>query len=463
MRKKLMLHYFLSFIFACLIIVIINIWFMRSNVYKEGALYNYHPEKYLEPYKEQIYLDDGKVKLSEEGINELNKNNSGIQILDSENREVYEYNKPKDLPSYYSNVGLFKLFGNEDGTPFLDEIKLGETTYTYILFLDSNIIKRTTFVYDAPLIEQSHKFPILITLNILVLIIMSFLFTLRIVKPINRIIDRIIHLSEGDYSNYKVKKSIYYNVESNLNQLGEKLLRNEEERKELEIMREEWISNISHDIKTPLTSIIGNAEIMGDTDYPLDDSSRAKYCTTIIKKGEYIKNLVEDLNLSARLKNGSLELKKKRVNIVSLIRHVLIDIINDEKYPHDNITFNYKEEDLFVELDEGLIKRVFVNLIINSFIHNNSDVQVNIMIQKNTNNVEIVVEDNGKGVNEKELLSIFKRYYRGTNTRKKTEGSGLGMAIAHDIIVAHNGKIQAFSEEGKGLRTKILLGPINNS
>ena len=68
-----------------------------------------------------------------------------------------------------------------------------------------------------------------------------------------------------------------------------------------------------------------------------------------------------------------------------------------------------------------------------------------------------LIEDNGKGVSEEELNHIFKRYYRGTNTRNKTEGSGLGMAIAHDIVKVHGGQIEAVSQAGEGLKVSILL------
>ena len=111
-----------------------------------------------------------------------------------------------------------------------------------------------------------------------------------------------------------------------------------------------------------------------------------------------------------------------------------------------------------LELDEGLIKRVFINLITNAFIHNSNDVKVKIDIQKlDSGNVYISIEDNGKGVSEDELNNIFKRYYRGTNTSKKIEGSGLGMAIAHDIIKAHGAEIKAIGKLGDGLKIEILF------
>ncbi|MGG7099126.1 sensor histidine kinase [Clostridium sardiniense] len=457
MKGKLLAHYAVSFILACSIIVIINIAFMRSNIYKEGVLYNYHPEETISEFKDYLYLSKGnKVLVNNDGIKFLEENNAGLQILDENNNEVYNYNKPNIAPSNYSNVSLINMYNDDNKTLFLDEKTLGDNVYTYLLFLDSNEVKRVTYVYDSKIIEKAHKFPTLIVMNVVLVLIISFLYTLRVTRPISRIADKILNLSNGIYSKRKVKLGIYYEVETCLNQLEDRLQSNEREREKLENMREEWISNISHDIKTPLTSIIGNAEIMEDTEYEIDDETIKKCCSTIINKSEYIKTLVEDLNLSTRLKNNALVLNKEKINIVSLIRHVVIYIINDEKYSHSNISFNYSDEEILLELDEHLIKRVFVNLIINSFVHNSNDVKININIQKlNDNNVNILVEDNGRGVSEEELNNIFKRYYRGTSTSRKIEGSGLGMAIAYDIVKAHGGNIYVTSKLGKGLKINI--------
>ncbi|MGL4913363.1 MAG: sensor histidine kinase [Romboutsia sp.] len=458
MKGKLIIYYSVSFILACLVIVFINVAFMRSSIYREGALYNYHPEKMISSFKNYIYEHNENILVNEEGLNILDKNNIGMQILDGNNNEVFSYNKPIIAPAKYSNTSLINMYSNRDETLFVDEVNIDNGEYTYLLFWDSDKIKRVTYSYDVKLVEKAHRFPTLITINTILILIISFLYTLKITKPINRITNKIFNLSNGDYSRYKAKAGIYYEVEESLNQLSDRLSNNEEEREKLEVMREEWISNISHDIKTPLTSIIGNAEIIEDTEYEIDTKTIRRCCTTIINKSEYIKTLVEDLNLSTRLKNNNLTLNKKQVNIVSLIRHVLIDIINDEKYNDHNIRFTYSDSDIFLQLDKDLINRVFVNIIINAFVHNNSDVKINIDIQnRNNGNIEVTIEDDGKGVSEDELNNIFRRYYRGTNTKKKIEGSGLGMAIAHDIIKVHGGDINATSKLGSGLKITIVF------
>ena len=459
MRWKLIFHYSLSFIIAGLIIFIINIGFMRSNIYREGGLYNFHPEEIISSFKGYIYLNENKnIEVTNEGLEFLKENSIGLQILNEKNEEVFQYDKPKIAEESYSNVTLINIYNREEETLFLEEKKLDDITYTYLLFFNPEKIKRVSYTYDVELVDKAHQFPVLIALNVILITLIGLFYTLKITKPINSIINRIMDLAKGCYSRNHSAKGIYYKVEKCINELSNRLEKNEEERKKLEELKEEWISNISHDIKTPLTSIIGNAEIIADTDYELQDEERVKCCLKIISKSEYIKTLVDDLNLSTRLQNNTLVLKKKKINIVSLIRHVVIDIINDEKYHENNIDFVYSHEEIMMEVDEKLIKRVFINIIINAFVHNNEDIKIKINIQKVPGDkVEISVEDNGKGVSEEEIKHIFKRYYRGTNTRNKIEGSGLGMAIAHDIIKIHGGEIEAKQSKEGGLTVNILL------
>ncbi|MGL5416353.1 MAG: sensor histidine kinase [Clostridium sp.] len=465
MKGKLIFHYLCSFIGAGLFILIINIGFMVFNLYilnDRENIFNYYPTELMDKIHQNISIKQKKVSIDREGIDLLNKNRAGLQILNSENREIFKYNITGEVPTIYSNRDIIEAYKNNSSTLFLEErVEEGEN-YSYLLYLKDGLIKRVSLTYDSKAITKIHRFPLLIIVNILVVLIISFLYTLKLTKPINRIVEKIFNLSKGKYESRILDESIYLKVEEGLNELGERLDSNEKEREKLEEMREEWISNISHDIKTPLTSIIGNAEIIGDINYELDNERRIKSSNTIINKSHYIKSLVEELNLSARLKNNSLILNKKKINIVSLVRHVVIDIINDEKYEKTNINFKYSEEEIFLEIDENLINRVFINLLINAIIHNdkNVDINVNINNDKNTNynvsdNINIIIEDNGKGIKAEELNHIFERYYRGTNTKNKIEGSGLGMAIAHDIIRAHNGEIKVTSELNKGMKIEI--------
>lgn len=471
MRNKLTIHFFLSLVLAIIAMFIISIVCIIVSIYDmdvTGNLnFSYAPSELMDEVKDSINLSaENNIYIDEYGVKILEDNNVKLQIIDSNNYEVYSYKKPDDIPIRYSNVTLLEIYNSENKTVYLDEKELGGEIYTYLLFFDSQKIKRLTVTYDEKFLYELHELPIMLGINVIMVLTINliltlgicFLYSLKITKPINTIINRLVDLSKGKYSVKDVKKGIYTDVESSLNELSQRLYNNELERNKIDSIREEWISNISHDIKTPLTSIRGNSEIMATREYEIDDESRVKYSNIIINKADYIKTLVEDLNLSTRLKSCNIQLNRKPINIISLIRHIIIEFINDNVYEDAYINFICEEEEIIINADENLIKRVFINLIVNAFIHNDYKVTINVsVLRKNKNGVVISICDNGKGVLEEDLKYIFERYYRGTNTRLATEGSGLGMAIAHDIIKAHDGNIDARSNKGEGMVIKIDL------
>lgn len=240
-----------------------------------------------------------------------------------------------------------------------------------------------------------------------------------------------------------------------MNILSSKLEANEKERIEIQNMRRDWIANISHDIKTPLASIKGYAELM-DGSYDLTEGEVKKYAEIIEEKSDYLKNLVEDLNLTMKLEDNKEIMNIKQVNIVSLVRETVIEVLNDPLYKHSNVEMHSVEDDIELELDEKLMKRAISNLVYNSLIHNEKKVDIVIEIQK-SDLVEIIISDNGKGICEEDIGKVFDRYYRGTNTGEAHKGSGLGMAIVKDIVLSHNGQIDLLSKENKGVKVYIKL------
>ena len=173
-------------------------------------------------------------------------------------------------------------------------------------------------------------------------------------------------------------------------------------------------------------------------------------------KSDYIKELVDDLNLSMKLKNNKSILKKEKVNIVSLVKNSVIDILNDSKYSKIDIKFECSEDKIFIDIDKVLIQRVLNNLIYNSLVHNDENISIVVSVYKNEK-THISISDNGKGISENDLENIFNRYYRGTNTGEVHKGSGLGMSIAKEIVNAHNGDITIKSVLGEGTDINITL------
>nr|WP_264760844.1 HAMP domain-containing sensor histidine kinase [Aneurinibacillus migulanus] len=222
-------------------------------------------------------------------------------------------------------------------------------------------------------------------------------------------------------------------------------------------MRDEWVTNLSHDIKTPLASIQGYGEVLADPEYDITVDERRKYAEIIVDKTRYMESLLDDLRLTYQLKNHLLPLNKKEGNIVETLREIIIDLLNDPQYESHKVEFLPKCEQVFLVFDHGFLTRAFTNLIYNAVIHNSQDTRVQIQVTERETAVEIIVEDNGRGIEKEEVEKLFTRYYRGTNTNERHQGSGLGMAIAKQIIEAHQGTIEVKSQVGEGTRICILF------
>ena len=194
-------------------------------------------------------------------------------------------------------------------------------------------------------------------------------------------------------------------------------------------MREEWIGNISHDIKTPLASIQGYAEMMKDPEYQFSQDEIRDYAGIIERKSIYLRDMIEDLNLSTRLRNKELILNKKHINIVSLVRNAVIDTLNNPSYSDRDIDFGSSHEVIQVEVDDILIRRAISNLIYNAIVHNREDVAIKVQVEKTEGHILIRVEDNGKGIKEEELGRIFDRYFRGRIRENSIKDRGLAWLL----------------------------------
>ena len=304
--------------------------------------------------------------------------------------------------------------------------------------------------------EESFKYHISIIIFVLILMtIVAYIFSRSLVKPMVSVVEDIDDLKNGIYENKKNKQGIFKEVSKNINNLSIILKENEIERKEADKAKEEWIANISHDLKTPLSSIKGYAQLLNGDQYEINIDEAKRYGNAILDNSNYIQDLVNDLSLVYKLKNKVLPINFKEENLINLVQESIIDLLNNIKYSDREINFNYHDENIRLNCDKKYLKRAINNLIINSLEHNSKDTIVDVFVLKKENNINIIVEDNGQGIRKEDLKNIFNRYYKGVNTSSASNGSGLGMAIAKEVIESHNGSINIESEVGVG--TKIII------
>ncbi len=238
------------------------------------------------------------------------------------------------------------------------------------------------------------------------------------------------------------------------------ILRDITEQQKLDTMQKEFVANVSHELKTPLTSIKSYTETLlgGNVD---DEKTKREFLHVIEAEADRMSELVKDLlSLSALdMKRTVLNFRKHQVAdlINSTVEKVLI-AANDKKH-------TIKKEIIYqgkAVFDFDKIQRVLINVLMNSVKYTDPGGEITIYATKNKGNIQIKVADNGMGIPEKDLSRIFDRFYRVDKARsRKMGGTGLGLAIAKEIVAAHNGEIQINSTAEKGTEVVIEI-PLNS-
>lgn len=222
----------------------------------------------------------------------------------------------------------------------------------------------------------------------------------------------------------------------------------EEELKELNRLKSEFLSNVSHDLRSPLTSIKGIISSLLQKDIELDEATSEMLLTGISEETDRLSSLVTNLLNMSRLEAGSWEPDKERCYITDIINEVL----ERQKWTNKNHNFLLEAESDLPEIyaDYGQIKQVLINLLENAAAYSEEGTDITIKVKVVNDLVEVSISDIGIGISQEDLTRIFDKFYRGDQRRQKPGGTGLGLAICKAIIHDHGGEIWAESKVGKG-------------
>lgn len=220
--------------------------------------------------------------------------------------------------------------------------------------------------------------------------------------------------------------------------------------------KEEWIAGVAHDLKTPLSVIISNISLATEK---ITDKELLKYLDTSLIESNYIQNLLNDLNIFARLTNDDLQLNKELIDIVPFFRNIVIQIINQEIW--ENFIFEFEADNNLIDkkmsIEKNFISRVIHNIIYNSVLHNHVGCDIEITLKLLSENYfTITIKDNGVGTSPERLRNINeieKFEFDISGVRR----SGMGLKISKQIVEAHNGKLSFTSKKGEYFQTIITL------
>ena len=296
----------------------------------------------------------------------------------------------------------------------------------------------------AILDSMSQKAMIYCWLIMIVLFIVAFLYSKRMVKPLKAIITSIHHVSDG-YMDDEVNIQGYTEIEKISDSFNEMLGR----MKTLEESRQEFVSNVSHELKTPITSIKVLADsLLNQPDAPVE--LYREFMADINEEIERENNIISDL-----LSLVKLDKKTGEMHIATVSINELLEIILKRLKPiamKRNIELVYESfRSVLAEVDEVKLSLAISNLIENAIKYNIDDGWVRVSLNADHKYFYIKVADSGIGIPESAQGNIFDRFYRVDKARaRQTGGTGLGLSITKNVVLMHNGALKVYSQENEG-------------
>jgi len=290
-------------------------------------------------------------------------------------------------------------------------------------------------------------FLFLILASIVLFVIIFHLLTHRITRYIQDITGSIQKIAQGDFSTrLEVQDENEFSIiAQNLNVMALDLKLAKEKEKKAENTKNELITNVAHDLRTPLTSIIGYLDIL-NTKPDITEEERKKYMDIAYNKSKRLESMINDLFSFTKLTYGNMPIKQDMLDVVKLLEQQIEEFyLTFEDY---NLVCEFKayEPNAYVLGDGAMIARAFENLISNAIKYGKDGKIVKVITKKEANFIKVSVINYGSVIPKEDLPYIFDRFYRVEQSRAEVSGgTGLGLSIAKGIIEKHGGRIEARS------------------
>lgn len=312
---------------------------------------------------------------------------------------------------------------------------------TYALFMRPDI---------KMLFNELHLlFAWMLLITIVLSIVFVFISTKLLVNPISKLKEATNELSTG---NFAVELDI--NRADEIGELAQDFTYMAKQLEKLDVMKNEFIENVSHDIQTPLSNIKGYSNLLGESTLTKDEKNR--YVSIINNEINRLSNLTKQLLLLASLDQQENLMHKTKFSLVEQLKKVMHYYqweINEK-----NIMLSYSLSNVYITGDQALLHSVWENLLTNAIKYNVENGSIDLSVTDKEKYIEISFKDSGIGMPEEITERIFERFFREDTSRTGTvEGSGLGLSIVAAIVKLHGGWIEVDSEKGVGSNFKVLL------
>lgn len=383
-------------------------------------------------------------KTFEEILKDFSTSSDKIYITDIDGKVIYKNSNASE-----EKIDIFTTLKNVSRNNTIDENNASEYTLFYPINIENG---RYYLIYkDIPQAnieyfkyEVNNSFLALV-LSVIIFIILFFIISNKKTKYLDEIAKGIQCIADGDleYKIAKVGDDEIANIAVNVNNMAEEINARIKAQQDSEKTKTDLITNVSHDLRTPLTSIMGYIGLVKDKKYD-DEQTKDEYLNIAYNKSEKLRVLIEDLFEYTKLNNNGMKLDKTEINLVDFVSQV-----SEEMKPYfenENVeqVKTLSEQKIIVNIDPMKMVRVVENLLSNAVKYSYKPGTVIIGVYEKDGYAIITVKNKGENISKEKLDKLFDRFYRLDESRStELGGTGLGLAISKSIVEMHGGEIWA--------------------
>ncbi|MEI4623882.1 HAMP domain-containing histidine kinase [Bacillus pfraonensis] len=387
--------------------------------------------------------------------------NGWIEILDENLHVVYIKGKKQDNSFAYTEKELNSLFYDQKENPYYTSLapfktKDGKTAYclikipkTYIKqeFTVTSAAKDHITAFIKLLLQTFLLFLFLFGINVY---IYSRWMAMKITNPLLSIANGIRNITNGYYykrlhfkANYELMK-----IQNYFNLMAEKLEKTEMEKKQLEESKKRMLVHISHDLKTPITTIQGYVEAL-QMGLIKEEAKKQQALRIIHTKARLVTELIEDVFELSKLESTDYPFVTEMLDISEFIREISAEYYGLFEEKHFHFQFEIPSQEILVSFNYTLLYRAVSNVLSNALKYNPEGTNVFVSLIEDTQKIHINIIDDGIGIPNSIKEKVFEAFFRGDQSRKSDGGTGLGLTISKHIAEKHGGQIYLHTDEGK--------------
>lgn len=390
-----------------------------------------------------------------------------VLVTDETGKVLYKTDQAQEVQiNLHDTIGNVMSFAINQPSYTSGEERISGSRTEFITFYPLKIKDRNLYMFVSGIPKgdvtyQTKEGPFPFFIGIFVFIFSFFYITKRKMKQIEAMAQGVKKIAKGNLA-YRIEQQGQDEIAlltENINYMAEDLMIQMEKERQVERQKNELITNVSHDLRTPLTSILGYLRLLLNGKFK-NVEQRNEYVKIAFSKSEQLENLIEDLFAYTKLTDGNLILNREDVCINKLLDQLIEEITPQAKNQSLSIVKSFPDEPLYAFVDSEQTVRLFENLLMNAINYSKDNGDIQVSLRKYQHQIEISIANQSDEFTKEELESLFERFYKKDYSRNKvTGGSGLGLAIAKSIVELHGGEIKA--EYGNGVVNFIILLPMS--